>query len=222
MAQTIVVFVPGIMDTSLTAPLNIQTVWPDQVAEQKDNAYALLTQSGIQTGYVLESITIDVYGGLVTYFVAKGYRATNSDSLPTTSDNVLVLCGYDWRLTNASSAATVDETLRNVAATYPGATVWLLAHSMGGLVSRYVLESGSFPNPTCTVAGLITIATPHLGVPLALSAITGEVNTNDLLNPEIIEELVDYPQFTSTFELLPPFAAFVSDGNNNAYSIWDT
>jgi hypothetical protein len=224
MTQTVVVFVPGIMGTTLTAPHNLQSVWPDQVGENPGNAFDLLTQSDIQTGYVLQWITTkhDIYGQLVDTFISKGYKAVNSDSLSSTSDNVLVLCGYDWRVTNADSAATVDATLRNVAATYSGATIWLLAHSMGGIVSRYLIESGAFANPTYTLAGLITIATPHLGVPLALSAITGEVNTNDLLNPQIIEELVDYPPFTSAFELLPPSAPFVFDSAGNSYSVWDS
>lgn len=225
MPQTVIVFVPGIMGTTLTAPHNIRTVWPLQVAEHPDSAVALLTQSDLAAGYVIEWITpkIDVYGGLTSFFAAAGYRLANAiDRLPDTTENVLVLTGYDWLSDNSVSAATVDATLTNVAAAYPGATIWLLAHSMGGLVSRYVIESGAFPNPSYALAGLITIATPHLGVPLALSAVTGEVNTNDLLNPQIIEQLVDWPALTSVFDMLPPSSdTFVFDADSVGYSIWD-
>lgn len=226
MTQTIVVFVPGIMGSTLTAPHNALTVWPDQVVLHPSQALALLTQPDLSAGDVLGWITskYDIYGGFIDYFITScGYLSVNAGStLPTTEKNVLVLQAYDWRLSNADSAAAVDATLRAVAAAYSGATIWLVAHSMGGLVSRYVLESGAFADPTYTVAGLITIATPHLGVPLALSAITGEVNTNNFLNPQIIEELVDFPQFTSTFQMLPPSTTFVFDANGDPFSIWAT
>ena len=226
MALTVVVFVPGILGTTLITPDEMfGSVWPDKVVVPGADVFKLLAPDpdDLQAGYViLNAATIMVYGGLETYFTQKlNYTSANASSLPSNpSKNVLVLTGYDWRKSNADSATAVNQTLQNVAEKYPGATIWLVAHSMGGLVCRYLLESRKFSNPT--IAGLITIATPHLGVPLALSAITGEADTNKIIPANIIEQLVDCPTLTSTFELLPPPQnEFVFDSSNNAYSIWD-
>ncbi|HHC73684.1 MAG TPA: hypothetical protein ENK78_01230 [Thiothrix sp.] len=51
--------------------------------------------------------------------------------------------------------------------------VILVAHSAGGLVARYWLVANQYRRDALPVAGLMTIATPHLGTPLAKYARLG-------------------------------------------------
>lgn len=55
----------------------------------------------------------------------------------------------------------------------------LVAHSAGGLVARYWLVIQQYKSKPVPVAGLMTIATPHLGTPLAKYARLGSRFTPD-------------------------------------------
>ena len=232
MTQTIVVFVPGITGTQLLDPTNPTTpAWPNQVFDlvnnnQQDQIVPLLERSDLYAGDPLRAFDFDpIYEYLINYFtltLGDYTYVTQNESLPVTTGNVLVGYGYDWRQPNEKSAYGLALLLTFVAKQYPGANIWILAHSMGGLVSRYVIESGEFGTPAYTLTGLITMATPHLGVPLALSGITGEINPDGLLGASIIEQLVDFPSFTSTFEMLPlPQTGFITDqSGTTSYSVY--
>lgn len=78
---------------------------------------------------------------------------------------------YDWRLSNASSAASLAIAINN---SYD--EVILIAHSMGGLVaSKYLANSSVNRNK---VDKLITLGTPYTGTPhLIYVAETGDFNS---------------------------------------------
>ncbi|HEX6640338.1 MAG TPA: hypothetical protein VF215_04460, partial [Thermoanaerobaculia bacterium] len=108
------------------------------------------------------------------------------------------------------------------AATNQSCTITLMAHSMGGLVARAYLEVLASGDPWFgSIKQLITIATPHLGAPAALGAISD--NFAGLGPPTIplptsmdvvVWQFVN-SSFDSTFELLPPPGnAFVNDGGS--------
>jgi len=83
--------------------------------------------------------------------------------------------------------------------------ITLVAHSMGGLVARYYLESGLFDGQPgfSTVKNLFTLATPHRGSPLALTAAVG-LEKRLFLNCQQVKELAERPEFPSLYQLLPP------------------
>lgn len=229
-AQTIAVLVPGITGTTLVRNNPLYPVWPDQVVLNQKNAATLLNQGGITAGAPIlqlikpgiPSTTVPVYSGIVNYFTGKGYTYVTQDAPLPAGGNVLVGFGYDWRQPNKTTAAALHAKLTAIAAQYgAGAQIWLIGHSMGGLVSRYLLESGMAAGASYTVRGLITLGTPHLGAPLALGAITGQCDVSDLLNPDIIEQVVDLPAYPSGFELLPPpQVTFVNDASGKGYSVY--
>lgn len=229
MTQTVAVLVPGITGTTLVKKGALLPVWPDQVIADPSNAVNLLTQSGLEPGHpILYTPNVPprpAYAALIAYFQSLGYEyVTQSESLPQTSGNVLVGFGYDWRQPNEQTAALLEAMLAQISSTYgPACNIWLIAHSMGGLISRYVLESGMASGAAWSVRGLITLGTPHLGAPLALSAITGEIDISDLLDPDLIEQYVDMPAYPSAFQLLPPAQiGFVTDSSAQSYSIYDS
>jgi len=67
-----------------------------------------------------------------------------------------------------SSAQKLDALLQRIALEHPGSDVDILAHSQGGLVARYLLETAatSWNVRRPRVDHLVTFGTPHQGAPL--------------------------------------------------------
>ncbi len=116
---------------------------------------------------------------------------------------------YDWRRDNRVSARRlkklIDKRLPQwrEASGYENAKVILLAHSMGGLVSRYyteVLEGWK------DCRALITFATPHRGSPNALNFL---VNGYKKLIFDLTEPL---RSFSSVYQLLPRYETVAASG----------
>ena len=76
---------------------------------------------------------------------------------------------------------------------------------MGGLVSRYYLESGEFSaRPAfAAVRQLITLGTPHRGAPLALTAALG-MEKRLFLSADQVKTLVNDDRYSALYQLLPP------------------
>ena len=98
------------------------------------------------------------------YAAVEKYLANNVNGL--IPDKNLFTFPYDWRLDNRVNAKrlawAVDQWLHawQTQSSDRGAKVVLIAHSMGGLISRYYLECLEGWKSTRT---LITLGTPHLG-----------------------------------------------------------
>lgn len=60
-------------------------------------------------------------------------------------------------------ATILAQYLQDITKRFPNQSIHLIAHSAGGLVSRLALVN----NPNLPIAQLITIATPHMGSPMA-------------------------------------------------------
>ena len=109
---------------------------------------------------------------------------------------------YDWRASNRWAAEALDAFIRPKLHDWcrgPGgsdAKLWLVCHSMGGLVGRYFLEHLGGANIT---RHLITIGTPHRGAPKALNALVNGLGLGPLDFSRVIRS------FASTYELLPQY-----------------
>lgn len=121
---------------------------------------------------------------------------------------------YDWRASNRWAAEALDAFVRPKLHDWqmgyggPSARVWLVCHSMGGLVARYFLEKLGGADIT---RRLITIATPHRGAPKALNALVNGMRFGPLDFSTVIRS------FTSTYELLPQAAVVkVHSGSDEA------
>ena len=109
---------------------------------------------------------------------------------------------YDWRASNRWAAEDLDAFIRpklhewSQGAGGSDAKLWLVCHSMGGLVARYFLEHLGGAEIT---RHLITIATPHRGAPKALNALVNGMGLGPLDFSKVIRS------FASTYELLPQY-----------------
>jgi hypothetical protein len=107
---------------------------------------------------------------------------------------------YDWRASNRWAAEALDAFARPRLHEWQKgnggaqARLWLVCHSMGGLVARYFLEH---LGGAAITRRLITIATPHRGAPKALDALVNGMGVGPLDFSTVIRS------FASTYELLP-------------------
>jgi pimeloyl-ACP methyl ester carboxylesterase len=248
----VVVFLPGTTGTTLlrtvVPPINSVVVWPDLVyvmatgtAFTPPNPQAaanMLENFNLYPGGVLFWTNPGRgYGSFATFFQNQGYTvvtatAKNFNQLPTTlSGNLLIGFGYDWRQDNTTSAQGLRMLLSTLSQKYGSSyELFLIGHSMGGLVSRAYLETSISQGDAwySQIKGLITLGTPHLGAPLALDSILGTLNLPSVnTNLETMAtDFVNQPWSYSTYELLPPNfqscaqTAFITDGGNS-YNIFN-
>ncbi len=201
----IVVFIPGVMGSVLR--LGTEVVWPGSAwslvgAYQK--MVELLRPDLVATDVIRDFAIAEQYTSLLDDLRAFGFKEGER----------LVLFPYDWRKSNALAAEGLAQHLDELVAADSSVEITLLAHSMGGLVSRYFLESGKFKSRPgyAAVRRLIALATPHRGAPLALAAAVGK-QKRLFLSAEQVHLLVSNPEFPSVYQLLPPLGEpFAWDG----------
>lgn len=197
-----VVLVPGIMGSQLFQGQDL--IWPGSAAELlfpygKMNE---LLDPNLQVGDIIRSVAIsNQYESLVEALGLCGFDEAGDQ--PT-----LVVCPYDWRKDNRLAAARLADKVKALRDAHgTDLVIDIVAHSMGGLVSRYFLESGYYSEASCrgfaNVRRLVTIGTPHRGAPLALCAALGQIKRL-FLNSSQVKQIADQPEFPALYQLMPP------------------
>lgn len=195
--QTLV-FIPGIMGTEMVAAGG-ERVWPPKPQETVFGykGAAKLLQPDTRPGEVIRNVScVDVYGSVIDRMRALGFREGDPNRR-------LRLFPYDWRLDLQSTADALAATLDEVG--QEGATeILIVAHSMGGLVARLVLESGAYADRPWfgRVVLFAALATPHRGAPLALARILGLDSTLGVSAADFRRIGADR-RYPSGYQLLP-------------------
>ena len=101
--------------------------------------------------WVIDPI-LHTYDDLIATLVANGY----------VKDKDLFTFPYEWRDSNVFSANLLDAKITAVKAVCQCNKVDIVAHSMGGLVARSYIQSGSYDQD---VDQVIFLGTPHKGAP---------------------------------------------------------
>ncbi len=197
------VFAPGIMGTGLRNDEG--SVWPPTALEAVfgyKRIQDLLAKDLDPTEPIRSVGPMGVYKTLLDDISVCGYSTGDGNKrfLPFP---------YDWRQPNAISA---DKLAKLLDATFPDTiddlSITFLGHSMGGLVMRYLLESGKYADRPwySQITRLITMGTPHFGSSLALFRLRGTDKSVGLSGPDI-KRLANEPGYSSAFELVPPTKA---------------
>lgn len=118
---------------------------------------------------IIESV--DGYYGLIPEFYGSMLFSLASDLVEELSPRVqpkVYCCGYDWRRDNAQAAMLLSRTVDRALRETGERKVIILAHSMGGLVSRYYARVLGGEEK---IHKLILLASPTLGAIEAYTAL---------------------------------------------------
>lgn len=171
------------------------------------------------TGLIQDTYLIPGLGGLgrivdgynrTSALITEHFQATPGDIYRDEEDKAANFYHfpYDWRRDNRANAHILknllDKRLRRwrEASGNPNAKAILLAHSMGGLISRYYLEVlGGWQD----CKGLFTFGTPYRGSPSAVNILAnglkkGPIDLGALLK---LNEVI--PSLTSIYQLMPRY-----------------
>lgn len=193
-----VVFVPGIMGSGLRNADG--SVWPPTAWEAVFGykRIAELSQPDLEvTGIIRNVSLVSVYKYLLDDIGRCGYAEGGTERR-------FVPFPYDWRRSNEESAIALAARLDAEFPTVdPDLDITILAHSMGGLVTHFLLESGDFDNRPWfdRIRKLVTLGTPHHGAPLALKRLAGEEGTLGLSGRDI-KTLGNDVRYPSLFQLV--------------------
>jgi len=200
MAAQVAVLIPGIMGSVLK--LGDEMIWPGSVSE-------LLLPYGKMKQLMLPNLeptdlirTVSISNQYLDLIASLNVCGFIEEPKPPT----LFVCPYDWRKANEEAAGRLASVIEKADAQHHGdLEISLIGHSMGGLVSRFYLESGDFANRAGfqKVKRLITLGTPHRGAPLALAAAMG-MESRLFLNAEQVQQIASSPLYPSVYQLLPP------------------
>ena len=195
--MTAIIFVPGILGSELW--LKGEMVWPPSLGE-----FVI----GYQRLTSLMDQNVEARDPISKVFVKDFYGPLQSD-LKMIAERIgtrFIAFGYDWRKSITESAHKLSDLI-NAQMVEQGEeiTFTLVAHSMGGLVCRYLLESGEFVYQPWfnRIERLVGLAVPNLGSPLALVRALGLKGSVSLSGSDIIKISSDQ-RYPSLYQLLPP------------------
>lgn len=179
LASPPLIFVHGVAGSTLVK--NGNEIWigtPYLTSRRELSLIDSPPASVIATNAMSEALGIQpVYGPLLNYLkTTGGYVEYAPPVSPATGCNTsqpgskpnLFVFAYDWRIDNDANADKLRTYIDCVRLIHPEARVNLLAHSMGGLLSRrYILKyyNGVQADNGHHVNALITIGSPFLGAP---------------------------------------------------------
>lgn len=181
-----------------------QRIWPGPVGSLVFRYPYMkeLLDPDLRVGDIIRRVAIHgQYDDIVDELKSCGYAEAEENRQRT-----LWIVPYDWRKDNALAAELLASAIDKATEAHgKDVSIAIVAHSMGGLVARYYLESNKFTARAGykRVVMLVTLATPHRGAPLALLAARGQIRRL-FLNEEQVKELANRAEFPSLYQLLPP------------------
>lgn len=236
-----VILIPGLIGSELVNGKNGEVVW-FRAQRAKDDDLRLpispvlsRNRDSLQPRDVLRTIKIgifpkaDVYESFAKAMEAGGYIEGKWLNPPVKGyENTFYVFAYDWRRDNVENARLLTRQIQALKRKLkrPDIKFDVVAHSMGGLITRYAAMYGDVDLPAGgrkavpTWAGarnfrkIFLLGTPNEGSVLSLNSLANGVSIFGIsINLPFIQNLTKFDLFTipSTYQLLPP------DGTLKAY-----
>jgi len=222
--QPPVVVIHGALGSRLYDPVSGEEHWPGSLSEVAFSDYRSLRldidpdllvplPSKLHISGVTTSIGgVDFYGRILsTLEEAGGYSLGRPGTRATHGEKRYYVFTYDWRQDNVDTVRRFDAFIARVREDYrePHLKVDVIAHSMGGMITRYyvrygtvdVLDDNEFPvnqDGAEKIRRVILLGTPNLGSTGALrTLIRGFKIGLGVVPPEVTAT------FPSTYQVLP-------------------
>jgi pimeloyl-ACP methyl ester carboxylesterase len=191
----------------------------------------LKARDGLVAGDILRSVKIallpraDIYQGLIEALKDRGgyHEETWINPSPQGDRNAIYTFAYDWRLDNVQNARVLIQNIRALQRRLkrPDLKFDVIAHSMGGLITRYAAMYGDADIPPTgrapSWAGAVyfnkiaLLGTPNEGSPLTLAGfVHGESFGPIDINLPFVRNISRFDVFTipAAYELLPAPGTF--------------
>jgi len=150
------------------------------------------------------------YSRLIGQLTVWGYLLNPSG--PNAGSLQLFTFAYDWRQDNRVSARRLAEAVDQWRSEFPGAEVWIMGHSNGGVVARWYIEKEGGHE---VVKRLFLLASPWDGAPKALQVLQEGLDVFLLryfnrfgIAQMLRETVLTFPSF---YQLIPAFLPFLRD-----------
>jgi pimeloyl-ACP methyl ester carboxylesterase len=201
-----IVFVPGISGSELIFENTLPPIWPPKIEDLfvYQELDELLDPNKVTVGKVIDTV-LDV---MMIYQTTENDLQSISNSVNKSANGPYLPLPYDWRVDLLS---TVDALAAKIAAfaNTPGLTeITIVAHSMGGLLTRLLLEwkyvNVAPPAWFSKITRVLFICTPHLGAPTALARLLGLEVSELVIQPDQMKKFAADPHFPAVYQLLPP------------------
>lgn len=227
-----IVIVPGYMGSLLRNQKTKEPVWIDlprllknplkigaaidSMLDQMMYPNPNLEPYGImETGvlYVLPWARLDHYGRLIQVLKGLGYQI--EPQIPDPDKPAVYKFPYDWRQDNTTSAQQLGAAVEIWRKRHPGAEVWLIGHSNGGIVSRWYVENEGGKN---VVTRQFLMGSPWDGAPKSMKVllngmdIVGRLSLNHFGLGQRMKDLIR--SFPSYYQLVPHANPFLTDTHN--------
>jgi pimeloyl-ACP methyl ester carboxylesterase len=225
-----IIIIPGLMGTTLLNAKG-EEVWPKSASNLAFSRFDDLAtgseNDGIVPGRLFDSLAgIDFYGTLLDTLEQVGRYEKSKAGIPVPAllkdKRRYYVFLYDWRKSNFEAVQGLHALIEQIRQDYrnPALKVDIIAHSNGGLISRYYLHYGpqtaaNRANPTPWTEGesrirrIAMLGTPNLGSVVSVNRLYQGFRIG--LRP-IPPQVLTY--FATPFEALPsPKSAVFIDSN---------
>ena len=231
------ILVPGLTGSELKDKRTGEKVWIRAFKSRSDDIRLPISTDipamgdDLVAGDIIRSVSFggfslrDVYGGFVRSMTANGGYHEETWDTPSNDgyqDSIYVF-PYDWRLDNVVNARLLIQKIDALKRKFnkPDLKFDLVAHSMGGIISRYAAMYGDAELPSGksvpTWAGakdidkVVLLGTPNEGTPSSLGAFVDGFTIGGIrIDLPFVEDTSRFTVFTipSTYELLPAPGTF--------------
>ncbi len=218
--QTLWVDIPGLLRDPLNIPANV-----DHMLERLKYPNSDIVPAGLmdQVLFVPPFLKAEHYGRLLQALRRIGYQIDSQTGETQRSlDRAPVYTfAYDWRQDNRISARQLGQAIALWSDLHKPAKAWIIAHSNGGIVSRWYIEKEGGKD---FVERLFLMGSPWDGAPKSLNVLMNGMNMFfvKLLNKYGIQERIKdlIRTFPSYYQLIPYSQPFVFDANNNPVDLF--
>ena len=198
-----IVFVPGISGSELLYKGAAVPIWPPKITDwpRYRELLELLDPKDVSVRNVIDY----VLGVIPIYNETEDDLRAIGSALNGAGNVAYLPAPYDWR---ADLLTAVDDLAGQVEK-FSGSVseITIISHSMGGLLTRLMLEckyAGAAPPPWLNkITRVLFVCTPHLGAPTALARILGLETTEFVIQGDQMKKFAGDPHFPAVYQLLP-------------------
>jgi hypothetical protein len=206
----VLLFVPGIMGSELWDGEG--KVWPGSLTDglfgYSDAKFERLCSTDLEPRDIIRQAAgvVEVYEPWIKILSSLRPRGVHGSMFSEGGPKPTLICvPFDWRKPVEEAAERLAKAVTRAHELHgDDAVIHIAAHSLGGLVSRYFLQSGKFDARAGfgQVAQLLTFGTPHRGAPVALAGAVG-LHKAQFLNAGQTQALANDDRYPSLYQLFP-------------------